>query len=284
MKRNSIVLAGIAIMLMFASIGVASSGMTLVYNLGETLPDINLTDGQTLTIKFIADPGSVITYGALPEGATFDQATFTFTWTAEIEQKGIYPLSFSGFLNSLAVTSTVSVEILDCRVQVVATGLDYIWSPNNKLVEVEIILLDSAGNRADIEILSVEVVDILRKSLAEEKESNGKGKGLLKEVHMPSALLNGKKDGEFLDVEGSYFLRATRLGLIEERTYVISFRATYPLTSVVEVASISISIPHDMSEIKPDVEEEDEETEEEIEEEEETEDEEEGPKKEKKEK
>lgn len=284
MKRNSIFLAGIAIVLMLAGIGVASSEMTLVYNLGDTLPDINLTDGQTLTIKFIVDPGSTITYGALPEGATFDQTTSTFRWTAKIEQKGTYPLSFSGFLNGQAVTSTISVEILDCRVQVVATGLDYIWSPNNKLAEVEVILLDSAGNRAEIEILGVEVVDTLRKDPAEVKESNGKGNGLLKEVHVPSALLNGKKDGEFQNIDGSYFLRATRLGLIEERTYVISFRATFTQTGVVEEATISISIPHDMSEIKPDIDEEDAKTEEETEDEEETEHEVEGPKKEKKEK
>jgi len=239
-----------------------------------------LTDGQTLTIKFIADPGSVITYSVLPEGATFDQAAYTFTWTAEIEDAGPFSVQFSGLLNGLPATSTISGEILDCRVLVVGTGLDYIWSPNNKLVEVEIILLDAAGNRANIEIIGVEVVDTIRENPAAEKEPNGNGKGLLKEDHIPSSLLNGKKDGEFQDVDGSYFLRATKLGLIEERTYVISFRATYPLTGVVEEATISISIPHDMSDIKPDV---DEESEEEPEEEEEAEGEAEGPKKEKKE-
>ena len=278
MKRHSIVLAGIAIVLMLASIGVASSEMIQLRNLGKSILDINLTDGQTLKIQFIADPGSVITYSELPEGATFDQATFTFTWTAAIELAGPFSVQFSGLLNGVAATSTISGEILDCRVQVVGTGLDYIWSPNNKLVEVEIILLDSAGNRADIEILGVEVVDVLRKSPAEEKKANGKGNGLLKEDHVPSALLNGKKDGEFQDVEGDYFLRSTRLGLIEERTYVISFRATYPQTGVIEEATISISIPHDMSEIKPEVDEEEPEPEEEPEGEAE------GPKKEKKEK
>lgn len=282
MKRNSIVLAGIAIVLMLASVGVASSEMIQVRNLGESIFDINLTDGQTLTIRFIADPGSTIAYSELPEDASFDQATFTFTWTVEIEQAGPFAIQFSGLLNGQPATSTISGEILDCRIQVVETGLDYIWSPNNKLVEVEIILLDATGNRADIEILGVEVVDILRKSLIEEKQSNGKGKGLLKEDHVPSSLLNGKKDGEFQEVDGAYFLRATRLGLIEERIYVISFRATFPQTGVVEEATISISIPHDMSGIKPDIDEEDTESEDETEEEEETASETEGPKKEKK--
>ncbi len=265
MRKSAALLTGIVIALLVASIGLASSDMIKVCDLGLSIGDINLTYGQKLVVRLNADPGSVITYSTLPKGAVFDQANFTLTWVAGEDQTGPFSIEFSGFINGLSAKSVISGEVLNCRVQVVTTGLNYIWSPNNKLVNFEIILLDADGNRANIEILNVDVVDTLRKDPAEAPVPEGKGKGLLKEDKVPQSLLNGKKDGEFVEEGGAFFLSATRLGLIEERTYVITFRGTYPLTGLTEEGIISISIPHDMSGMNPDDEEEDESEEEETE-------------------
>ncbi len=251
MRRRAALLSGIIIALLAASIGLASSDMIQECDLGLSIGDINLTYGQKLVLKLNADPGSVITYSTLPAGAVFDQASFTLTWIATEDQTGPFSIEFSGYLNGLAAKSIISGEVLDCRVKVVGTGLNYIWSPNNKLVNFEIILLDAAGNRADIEVLDVEVVDILRKDPSEAATPEGKGKGLLKEDKVPQSLLNGKKEGEFVEEDGELLLMATRLGLIEERIYIIYFRGTYPLTGLTEEAVITISIPHDMSGINP---------------------------------
>ncbi len=263
MRKRAVLFTGIVIALLAAGIGLASSDMIKVCDLGLSIGDINLTYGQKLVVRFNADPGSVITYSTLPEGAVFDQASFTLTWVGGDDQTGPFSIEFSGFLNGLAAKSVISGEVLNCRVQVSATGLNYIWSPNNKLVSFEIILLDADGNRADIEILDVEVVDTLRKDPREAVTPEGNGKGLLKEDKIPQSLLNGKKDGEFTEEDGEFFLMASRLGLIAERTYIISFRGTYPLSGLTEEGIISISIPHDMSGMNPDDEEEEEPEEEE---------------------
>ncbi len=268
MRKSAALLTGIVIALLVASIGLASSDMIKVCDLGLSIGDINLTYGQKLVVRLNADPGSVITYSTLPKGAVFDQASFTLTWVAGEDQTGPFSIEFSGFINGLAAKSVISGEVLNCRVQIVTTGLNYIWSPNNKLVNFEIILLDADGNRADIEILDIDVVDTLRKDPAEAPIPEGKGKGLLKEDKVPQSLLNGKKDGEFSEEDGEFFLMASRLGLIAERTYVITFRGTYPMTGLTEEGIISISIPHDMSGMNPDEGEEDEPEEEKPEEEE----------------
>ena len=263
MRKRAVLLSGIIIALLLAGIGLASSDMIQECDLGLSIGNINLTYGQKLVLKLNADPGSVITYSTLPEGAVFDQASFTLTWIAGENQTGPFSIEFSGFLNGLASKSVISGEVLNCRVQVVETGLNYIWSPNNKLVNFEIILLDAEGNRADIEILDVEFVDTLRENPREAATPEGKGKGLLKEDKVPQSLLNGRKEGEFAEEDGAYFLLASRLGLIEERTYIITFMGTYPLSGLTEEGIISISIPHDMSDIEPDESEEEEDKEEE---------------------
>lgn len=87
----------------------------------------SINEGKTLTFTISAtDPdGDTLTYSAtgLPNGASLDAVTHTFTWTPTYEQSGTHNVEFSVSDGSLSDTETVIITVNKARIPLEITKL-----------------------------------------------------------------------------------------------------------------------------------------------------------------
>jgi hypothetical protein len=240
-----------------ATVGLAAEELSYAVRLGDDLSFIELEEGQKITLLLVADDGAQCI--AMPTGAIYDAVAKKLTWIPDFDQKGIHSIVFIGTIDGREEASFVSITVhnLDWTPDAGTAKCDpsYIWPPNNKFVQVNIVLPDPLGKQVPITIDGVTVIDTIRNEKVEETKKIAKGNayGIQKEVKLSytQRILSGRKGADFQIKDGVLYLLATRPGFLSERIYVIAFTATHPKTGMSSSGTVSIPVLHDMSDMKP---------------------------------
>ena len=195
----------------------------------DPIGDQTVDEAQLLEFTISAtDPDSDnLTYSAsnLPGGATFDDLTYTFSWTPTYYQAGVYTgVHFEVTDGTLTASENITITVGDVNrppvVESVTADPDRLWPPNHKRVDVTITtdVTDPDGNADNITRTTYSVTDEY-------------GKYHVAETDLPE--------------DGVISLVAERYGEDKDgRVYVITVTA-YDAGELSNSASVEILVPHD---------------------------------------
>jgi len=217
---------------------------------------VELDEGRELVLLLVAEPE--VRCIALPEGAVYDYEKQAVTWIPDFNQKGAHVVVLSGQVNGeeKAAYVIISVHNVDWAPD---ASLAYarpatLW-PNDKMVPVDIILLDPLSRKMEVTIDGVKVVDtILNSRTVEQKvmDADDRG-GIIRRTSMEftQRICKGKEGADYYVDEGVLFLLASKPVLATERYYDVYFTVTHPITKKSDSGRITIRVTEGGQEIMP---------------------------------